>query len=237
MPVFRWSVLRERGYDWWIARLRRNMELFDLVRLDHFRAFTAYWEVPAGEPNAIRGKWREGPGAHFFKVVKKALGSLPFVAEDLGDIDEVVLALRDQFGLPGMKVLQFAFGPDYTQSDYIPHNYTPNFIVYTGTHDNNTTRGWLRQEADESVRARLRHYLGKDVSEENVVEHLAQLAYGSVARMAILPLQDVLGLGEEARMNTPASGSGNWEWRLRPGQLTPEAGDRLRHWTWLYNRM
>lgn len=236
MPVFRWPVLKERGYDWWIARLRRNMELFDLVRLDHFRAFAAYWEVPAGESNAINGKWQEGPGAHFFKVVKKALGSLPFVAEDLGDINEQVLALRDQFGLPGMKVLQFAFGEDFTQSDYIPHNYTLNFIVYTGTHDNNTTRGWFRQEADESVRSRLRHYLGKDVSEDTVVEQLAHLAYGSVARMAILPLQDVLALDEEARMNTPASGSGNWGWRLHPGQLTPEAGDRLRHWTWLYNR-
>ena len=237
MPVFRWPVLKEQNYQWWIDRLRKNIELFDIVRLDHFRAFEAYWEVPAGEQTAINGVWQPGPGAHFFTAVREQLGSLPFVAEDLGDINEAVLALRDQFSLPGMKVLQFAFGDDYSRSDYIPHNYAPNFIVYTGTHDNNTTKGWFRQEADEGVRTRLAHYLGKNVTEGDVVEQLARMAYASVARIVILPLQDVLNLGEEARMNTPASGSGNWGWRLQPGQLSHHAEEQLRHWAWLYNRL
>jgi malto-oligosyltrehalose synthase/4-alpha-glucanotransferase len=237
MPVFRWDVLKERRYDWWVQRLRKNVELFDLVRLDHFRAFAGYWEVPAGEKTAINGEWKTGPGEDFFRVVKEELGSLPFVAEDLGDIDQPVLDLRDDFALPGMKVLQFAFGEDYTRSDYIPHNYTSNFLVYTGTHDNNTTKGWWRQEADEGTRGRVMHYTGRSIGENDIGRVLAQLAYGSVARIVILPLQDVLGLDEGARMNIPASADGNWGWRLVPGQIVPAAEEQLREWAYMYNRI
>src|SRR5437764_4399737 len=158
MPVFKWDVLKEQNYNWWIERLRRNMELFDLVRLDHFRAFSSYWEVPAGESTARNGSWRPGPASDFFEAVQKELGSLPFVAEDLGEIDDPVYQLRDEFSLPGMKVLQFAFGTDMPRSVHIPHNYDPNFIVYTGTHDNNTTRGWFTTEADDQTRASLEAY-------------------------------------------------------------------------------
>ncbi|MCW3073974.1 MAG: 4-alpha-glucanotransferase [Flaviaesturariibacter sp.] len=236
MPVYRWDVLKEEGYSWWIERLRKNIELFDLVRLDHFRAFADYWEVPAGEETAKNGTWKEGPGAEFFNAVKDALGDLPFVAEDLGEINDKVLELRDAFGLPGMKILQFAFGEDMGASDYIPHNYSSNFIAYTGTHDNNTTRGWFRQEADEGIKGRLEQYIGHPVSEDNINDVLTRLAYGSVAATVILPMQDVLNLDEGARMNTPSSGSNNWGWRLLPKQLGSTHEQRLKKWTEIYNR-
>jgi len=236
MPVFRWDVLKERNYGWWIERLRKNIELFDMVRLDHFRAFADYWEVPAGEETARNGEWVPGPGADFFNVVRAQLGSLPFVAEDLGDINQDVLDLRDEFKLPGMKILQFAFGDDNGTSDYLPHNYSQNFIVYTGTHDNNTTRGWYRQEASEQVRKNMVEYVGRDLGEDDIPGLLCRMAYASVANTAIIPLQDVLGLDEIARMNTPASGENNWGWRLLPGQITRTTADTLRRWTRIYNR-
>jgi malto-oligosyltrehalose synthase/4-alpha-glucanotransferase len=236
MPVYNWDALKEREYDWWVARLHRNTELFDLVRLDHFRAFAAYWEVPAGETTARNGKWIEGPGATFFDSIKEQLGALPFVAEDLGDIDDAVLELRDRFSLPGMKVLQFAFGSDAPQSPHIPHNYTTHFIAYTGTHDNNTTRGWFRHEADETSRHYLQEYAGKQVHEDEVPHLLCRMAMSSVAATSIIPVQDLLGLDELGRMNTPASGENNWGWRLLPGQLNKESRRRLRQWTELYNR-
>ncbi|GAB2793677.1 hypothetical protein GCM10027275_43290 [Rhabdobacter roseus] len=236
MPVYQWEVLKEQGYAWWVDRLKRNMELFDLVRLDHFRGFAAYWEVPGGEETAVNGLWVPGPGADFFEAVQAELGELPFVAEDLGDIDAAVLRLRDQFNLPGMKVLHFAFSDNMPRNEYIPHQYSYNFIAYTGTHDNNTTRGWYRQEADEATRRRLELYVGHSVSEEDVHRVMARLAYASVAKIAILPIQDVLGLDETARMNIPASTEANWAWRLRPGQLTTAGEKQLQEWTWLYNR-
>jgi 4-alpha-glucanotransferase len=236
MPVFRWDVLKERRYDWWIQRLKKNKELFDLVRLDHFRAFAAYWEVPAGSETARIGEWKEGPGSDFFTVVQQELGGLPFVAEDLGEIDEPVYRLRDEFHLPGMKVLQFAFSEDIARSPHIPHNYGENFVVYTGTHDNNTTLGWFRQEGQKD-RHRLNLYLGYAVHEQEVSRVLGRLAYASVGRTVILPLQDVLSLDENARMNIPSSGQENWRWRLMPGQLTGAAEHLLREWTTLYNRM
>jgi malto-oligosyltrehalose synthase/4-alpha-glucanotransferase len=236
MPVFKWDVLKETGYQWWVERLKKNIELFDLVRLDHFRAFAAYWNVPEGEQTARNGQWIEGPGADFFRVMENALGQLPFVAEDLGDIDEQVLNLRDEFNLPGMKVLQFAFGEDMPQSDYIPHNYGKNFLVYSGTHDNNTTVGWFKTEASEDIKNRIRHYVAADVNEGNVHHVFARLAYGSVASIAILPIQDVLGLDESARMNVPSSAENNWAWRLTPGQLNQDAERLLQEWTRTYNR-
>ncbi|RYD93169.1 MAG: 4-alpha-glucanotransferase, partial [Sphingobacteriales bacterium] len=195
-----------------------------------------YWEVPAGAQTAREGSWIEGPGAGFFEVLRTKLGSLPFVAEDLGDIDDAVLGLRDSFGLPGMKVLQFAFGDDMPASPHIPHNYTQRFIAYTGTHDNNTSLGWYRTECDDATRRRLATYAGHKVQESEVPALLCRLALSSVAETAIIPVQDILGLDESARMNRPASTEGNWDWRLLPGQLTKDVGRRLRQWTEWYNR-
>jgi malto-oligosyltrehalose synthase/4-alpha-glucanotransferase len=236
MPVFRWDALKETGYKWWVNRLKKNVELFDLVRLDHFRAFEAYWDVPAGEKTAKNGDWKPGPRSDFFQVMEKELGHLPFVAEDLGDINQDVLDLRDEFRLPGMKVLQFAFGEDMPQSDYIPHNYDKNFLVYSGTHDNNTTVGWFKTEADDGVKHRINKYAGCEVNAGNVHQVFARMAYGSVAQIAILPIQDVLGLDESARMNTPSSGENNWAWRLLPNQLHSGTEKYLSDLTKTYNR-
>lgn len=236
MPVFRWDILKEKGYSWWINRLKNNRRLFDLVRLDHFRAFSDYWEVPATESTARNGEWKSGPGAEFLKTMKAAMGELPFIAEDLGDIDEPVLKLRDEFNLPGMKVLQFAFGDDFSESDYIPHQYKHNFIVYTGTHDNNTTRGWFRTDADDQVKERIQRYLGRHVSEDEIADVFCRLAMSSVAKTAIIPIQDLLGLDESGRMNIPSVGENNWSWRLLPGQINQDVEIKLIEWTIIYDR-
>jgi 4-alpha-glucanotransferase len=237
MPVFKWSELKYQHYEWWIQRLTKNLELYDLLRLDHFRAFADFWEVPANEKTAINGKWQPGPGADFFESVKQRLGKLPFVAEDLGDINEGVHQLRKQFNFPGMKILQFSFGDNMPQSDYIPHNYADtNFIVYTGTHDNNTTAGWFRKDIGKKEKNNLTAYLDKKVSEKTVHRELTKLAYCSVARIAILPMQDVLGLDESARMNIPASTSGNWTWRLKQSQLNTKIEKELAALVGFYNR-
>ncbi|TDE14483.1 malto-oligosyltrehalose synthase [Dyadobacter psychrotolerans] len=236
MPVFNWEANKEEDYHWWIERLRKNIELFDFVRLDHFRAFADHWVVPGGEKTAVKGKWKIGPDAEFFKAVQTALGGLPFVAEDLGESSPAVFVLRDKFRLPGMKVLQFAFDENMPQSDYIPHNYSANFIAYTGTHDNNTIKGWYRKELDDDGRERLSKYAGINVNENDVYQIAARMIYASVARMVIMPIQDVLNLDETTKMNSPGSGDGNWEWRLVPGQLTKEAENQLSEWTVLYNR-
>jgi malto-oligosyltrehalose synthase/4-alpha-glucanotransferase len=235
MPVFDWEVLREQNYDWWIGRLRKNTELFDLVRLDHFRAFADYWVVPAGETTAKNGEWQQGPGLAFFEQVRQQLGSLPFVAEDLGDISEEVLQLRQALDLPGMKVLLFAFDEQMPQNTFIPHHYTPHFVAYTGTHDNNTSRGWVHQEG-QAGKPRLEQYLGRTLTDEEVPPALCRLALASVARLAVLPVQDLLGLDEAARMNYPGAAEGNWQWRLLPGQLGPGPEGQLREWTLLYDR-
>ncbi|AHM60340.1 malto-oligosyltrehalose synthase [Flammeovirgaceae bacterium 311] len=236
MPVFKWDVLKEEGYAWWIRRIRKNMELYDLLRLDHFRAFADYWDVPAGEKTAKNGEWKQGPGADFFKALNKELGDLPFIAEDLGDINDAVYALRDDFGLPGMRVLQFAFGDEMPKSTYIPHNYTPNSVAYTGTHDNNTTRGWYRTDLPKADRQRMEEYVGQIVLEKEVHKVLGRLAYASVAKIAVLPIQDILGLDETARMNMPASTENNWLWRLQHEQLTPKHEAMLREWCRVYHR-
>lgn len=235
MPVFNWEAIRSQGYQWWIDRLARNMEMFDLVRLDHFRAFADYWEVPGGKTTAVNGSWKTGPGEEFFNKIGAALGQLPFIAEDLGEISPEVYLLRDKFGLPGMKVLQFAFDENMPQSDHIPHHFKHNFIAYTGTHDNNTTRGWFR-EMGATVQERLESYLGKPVSEENVAVELARTVFASIAKTAVLPVQDLLNLDESAKMNQPGSSENNWAWRMLPGQITTEAGNFLTAITCLYNR-
>ncbi len=235
MPVFLWDKLKKLKYKWWVDRLRKNVELFDLLRLDHFRAFADYWEVPAGDSTAKNGQWKKGPGDDLFHTLKKELGELPFIAEDLGEIDQPVYDLRDQFKFPGMKILQFAFGDNMPQSPHIPHNYAQNFVAYTGTHDNNTIVGWYRQDGyrhQQQVAA----YVGKTLSQHDVHIELARLVFASVTAIAILPMQDILGLDEEARMNIPASENDNWSWRMLPGQMTQQDEDFLCHITRLYNR-
>jgi 4-alpha-glucanotransferase len=227
MPIFKWDVLKEKNYDWWIKRIKKNLKLYDLLRFDHFRAFSSYWEIPKGEKTAVNGQWKKGPGSLFFKQMKKEFGCMPFVAEDLGDIDAPVHQLRDEFDLPGMKVLQFAFSGDMPTSEYIPHNYSNNFIVYTGTHDNNTTVGWYRQDANKHTKKNLRRYIGSVISQKNIHRHLIKLAYASAANTVIIPMQDVLGFNEEARINTPASLQNNWTWRLKKNDLVRTSVDLL----------
>jgi len=236
MPVFRWEILKKQKYAWWVQRIRKNLELYDLLRLDHFRAFSAFWEVPEGEATAINGKWKASPGVDFFNTLKKEIGKLPFVAEDLGDIDEAVYSLRDKFKLSGMKVLQFAFGDNLPGSAYAPHNYTSDFFVYSGTHDNNTIKGWFEQDITPSIKKQLKKYTGIKVKKDNIHKIIIRLAFASVAKTVIIPLQDHLGLGAFARMNQPATTTGNWLWRLKPKHLTYVSGNRLRAWTKLYRR-
>jgi 4-alpha-glucanotransferase len=237
--------MQRDGYAWWVARLRYALAEFDLIRLDHFRGFEAYWEIPAGAATAAPGRWVAGPGARFIQTVCDALGELPLVAEDLGVITPAVEALRDQFGLPGMRILQFAFGDDPKASDYQPHNYPRHCVVYTGTHDNDTTVGWFQSRAGkgttrtaEQIAAERRFalaYLGTDGSQ--VHWDLIRLALASVADTAIVPLQDVLGLGTAARMNLPGTLEGNWRWRFREEMLTPDGTSRLRELTETYDRI
>lgn len=235
MPVFNWEMLKQNNYKWWIERCRRNFELFDLLRLDHFRAFSAFWEVKAGSKTAKSGAWKQGPGRDLFTDLKKEFGQLPFVAEDLGDIDKPVYALRDEFNLPGMKILQFAFGDDIAHSPYIPHNITPHAVIYTGTHDNNTTIGWYKA-VDQTVRKNLKEYTGTSATRNNVYIILSRMAYASVAELVILPMQDVLGLDGSARMNNPGKSGNNWNWRLRLNKLSPQHIELLKRWVEMYNR-
>jgi 4-alpha-glucanotransferase len=235
MPVYNWKVLKRRGYSWWIDRLKHNLQLFDLLRLDHFRGFSAYWEVPA-DSSANTGQWKKGPGADLFKMLKKKTGALPFVAEDLGEIDNAVFRLRDKFDLPGMKVLQFAFGKNMSDSEHIPHNYDENFFVFTGTHDNNATKGWWRKDINDETRNRIAEYCNKKLNEDNISSELIHLAYASVAKAAIIPMQDLLDLDETARMNTPGTMKNNWSWQLRSGQIDGTLEKRLNQLTKVYKR-
>lgn len=235
-PVYRWEVLRERGYDWWLQRLQHNLTLTDIVRVDHFRGLVAYWEVPATETTAINGQWVEVPVLELFRQLLKRFPYLPIIAEDLGTITPDVRELIHLFDLPGMKVLLFAFGDDLATNPYVPHNVVRNSVIYTGTHDNNTARGWFEKEAGPEVKQRLFAYLGREISVDEVHWELIRLAMMSVANLAIIPMQDILGLGEETRMNRPAGGAGNWEWRLLPEQLTVETAARLREMTINYGR-
>lgn len=235
MPVYNWDKLKEQNYDWWLMRLRKNMEMYDLLRLDHFRAFNDFWEVPAKEKTAVNGHWRKGPGEDFFEVLLQAFPNLPFIAEDLGEITDGVHELREGFGLAGMKVLQFAFGKDMSVSDYIPHNFSSdNYVVYTGTHDNDTTVGWYRS-LNKLERKNLDVYAGVKVTIANVHIVLSKMAYASMAKIAILPMQDVLGLGTDARMNEPGVKNGNWKWVMR-GRPGKDVEKRLRDLVRLYGR-
>ena len=236
MPTYNWDKIIETNYDWWIKRLRKNLELFDLLRIDHFRALQSYWEVPAGEKTARNGEWKAGPREEFFKAVEEKLGKLPFVAEDLGDKMEDVYTLRDKVNLPGMKVLQFAWGENMATSVDAPHNHVKNSIVYTGTHDNNTSIGWYREETNRADHERMHKYLGITVRKRNIHEALCRLAYSSIANTVIIPMQDILGLDASQRMNTPGKGWDNWLWRLQPGQVNDKIAMKLRGWVETFNR-
>jgi 4-alpha-glucanotransferase len=231
-PLYRWDRLAETGYAWWIARFRAALALVDIVRLDHFRGFAAYWEVPADEETAMHGRWVPGPGAALFHAVTDALGQVPIIAEDLGLITPDVHALRDELGYPGMRLLQFAFDTDAT-NEYLPHEYPHHCVVYTGTHDNDTAVGWYASRTD-----RVRRFLARYVGHESREVHwdLIRLALASVADMAIIPLQDALGLGSAARMNQPGRASGNWTWRCTSEQLTWAVVSRLREMAAVYGR-
>ncbi len=234
-PLYRWDALARSGYAWWIERFRAVLELVDRVRLDHFRGFEAFWQVPGGAETAEHGRWVKGPGTEFFDVLRAALGSLPIVAEDLGVLTPEVEALRDRYGFPGMAILQFAFGSDAHANDFLPHNFSRNRAVYTGTHDNDTVAGWWRAGVGDSTRTpqeverehqRALAYVGGDGS--RIHWDFVRTLLVSVADTAVVPLQDVLGAGSEARMNLPGRASGNWRWRYTAQDLTAELRSRLR---------
>jgi 4-alpha-glucanotransferase len=243
-PLYRWEVSAASGHRWWIDRFRASLKLFDLVRLDHFRGFEAFWEVPANALTAQEGKWVKGPGAEFFRAVKAELKELPFVAENLGVITPEVEALRKEFDLPGMSLLQFAFGNDPQGPSFRPHNYSRELVAYTGGHDNDTTVGWWTSSGvGESTRTAedirkerdfTRAYLGFE--HEPVNWEFIRAVLASVAETAIVPLQDVLGLGSEARMNLPGTVVGNWKWRYKSNALTKDVAERLRSLALLYDR-
>ncbi|MGD9851586.1 MAG: 4-alpha-glucanotransferase [Nitrospirales bacterium] len=244
-PIYRWDARARSGYQWWIDRFRANLVLADVIRLDHFRGFEAYWEIPESEPYAINGRWVKGPGAELFAAVKAALGDLPVIAEDLGVITPEVETLRDTFGFPGMRILQMAFGRDPKAHSYRPHYYIQNCIVYTATHDHNTTVGWFTAEPGkettqckeevEEERSGVVKFLGTDGRE--IHWDMIRLAMSSVAHLAIIPLQDVFGLGSDCRMNRPGTLKGNWEWRFHSGHLTEQVRTRLWELTDLFDRL
>jgi len=243
-PIYRWEQHAKEGYLWWIARFRRSLEMLDLIRLDHFRGFEAYYEIPGGATTAVHGRWVKGPGAALFEALQGALGELPIVAENLGLITPEVEALRNQFGFPGMAILQFAFGNDPQAPVFKPHNYEHHLVAYTGTHDNDTVVGWWRSTgAADSTRSAedvaremdlARRYLNTDGSEINWV--MIRTLMASVANTVLFPLQDVLGVGSEGRMNLPGTASGNWRWRYRSEDLMPATAVRLKQIAETYER-
>ncbi len=232
-PLYRWEAMAADGYQWWRNRMRRILEQVDIVRVDHFRGFAAYWAVPASEKTALNGEWRRGPRFELFQAFAAEFGSLPMVIEDLGVITPDVVALREQLGYPGMKVLQFAFdsGPD---NPYLPNNYVPNCIVYTGTHDNQTTLGWYRSQP-QYVQDNVRKYLARDDSD--IAWDFIRLALSSVATLAVVPVQDILRLGDEARLNFPGKAAGNWRWRMAPDSLNDDLAAQLHEMSATYGRV
>jgi len=243
-PLYRWDEMERNGYRWWVDRVRRMLDQFDLIRIDHFRGFEQYFAIPAGAETARNGQWREGPKDRLFAALTAVFGKLPFIAEDLGLITAEVLALRDRWGFPGMRVLQFAFADPSSDSPFRPHNYIPNCVVYTGTHDNDTTLGWFRgtsageatrtPEQSRAEREFALRYLNSDGTE--IHWDFIRAAISSLADTAVFPLQDVMGLGSEARMNLPSRAYGNWRWRFLPEQLAPQPCQRLRELNRQYQR-
>lgn len=234
-PVYDWKKLKSNNFDWWVKRIKQNLLLFDLVRLDHFRAFSAAWEVKSGEETAMNGKWVKTPGNAFFDFIKKEYPKMPFIAEDLGSLDEPVFKLMKKYDFPGMKVLLFAFGEGMAENPYIPFNHRPRNVVYTGTHDNNTSRGWF-ENAGKMEKENLKEYSGMKVTAQNVHEVLHKMALKSVAALAIIPVQDLLGLGKEAVMNIPGTTENNWNWRLKSLEPLLEKAEQLKEWNEFFGR-
>lgn len=232
-PHYAWESMRADGFQWWKDRIHTQLTQFDLLRIDHFRGLEAYWEIPAGAETAVSGRWQLAPGDELFRTLRAKFGRLPLVAEDLGIITPEVETLRDNHGLPGMKVLHFAFGGG-ADNPYLPHNHVLNSVVYTGTHDNNTTLGWF-EELDEQTRAHLFDYLGGHPA--SIPELLVRCAFASVARLAVVPMQDILSLGGEDRMNRPGVAKGNWRWRFRWDQVSSGVAAHYRHLLELYGRV
>ncbi len=232
-PLYDWNKLKELNYKWWVDRVRANLSTCDIIRIDHFRGFDEYWAVPFGDDTAVNGQWVKGPGIDLFNKIKEELGSLPIIAEDLGFMTQGVIDLRESTGFPGMKILGFAFDSN-EENEYLPHTYTKNCVVYTGTHDNDTLMGWFTK-AKEEDRQFARDYLHSQ-SDDEIYWDALRGAWGSVANMAIAPIQDFLGLGSEARINTPGIASGNWQWRLKDGVLTDELAERIAKLTKVYSR-
>lgn len=228
LPLFNWKAMEKDEYTWWIKRIEKNMEWFDLLRLDHFRGFSAYWEVKPNSENAVNGDWIKGPGTKFFDAIKKRFPRMPFVAEDLGDIDQEVYDLRDHYELPGMRIMQFGFGHSMPFEEHNPLNYPYNSIAYTGTHDNNTVKGWYKMETDPAERKRINKFFGRNVSLKNVNEEMIRGAYMSPSRLVIIPMQDWLDLDEHSRMNFPSTTRGNWKWRMEKKALTGKLKRQIR---------
>lgn len=233
-PIYDWDYLEETGYSWWIDRMRESLKLYDVIRIDHFRGFESYWEIPYGEPTAVNGKWVKGPGMKLFKAIQGALGKVNIIAEDLGFLTEEVFNFRDETGYPGMKVLQFAFDAR-EESDYIPHTYNKHCVVYTGTHDNDTIRGWMEETGNKEDVLHSIKYLAL-TEEEGYNWGFIRGAWSSVGQIAITMMQDVLNLGNEARMNLPSTLGGNWMWRMKKEDLTDELAIKLFNITKLYGR-
>lgn len=233
-PLYDWDKLRETKYEWWVNRIKMSLKMYDYIRIDHFRGFAGYWAVPYGSETAVNGRWEKAYGDELFTTVQENLGkNLPIIAEDLGVITPDVVALREKFGFPGMKVLQFAFN-NWQDNEYLPHNYNRNCVVYTGTHDNDTTVGWFRTLPEEDKKYVLK-YVGN--SEKEINWALIKLAMSSSAVFSIFPMQDVLGLGSEARMNRPGIAYGNWSWRMLKRQITPKIINKLYDLSKLYSRI
>jgi 4-alpha-glucanotransferase len=235
-PVYDWACQEKDRYSWWGKRLRHESSRFDMIRLDHFRGFCGFWQVPSCEPTAENGVWVPGPGAKFFEAMRESAPGLSILAEDLGVITEDVVALMDAFGFPGMKILQFAFSPDMGKNAYIPHNIPVHSAVYTGTHDNNTIRGWFSEELDNEGRKRFCAYAGRDVPPGEAADALIRMALGSVAELCVIPMQDYLNLGAEARMNMPGIAGGNWSWRMSPEVARENSAARMRFLAEIYGR-
>jgi 4-alpha-glucanotransferase len=234
-PIYNWDSLAATRYTWWAKRFGLYLKLYDCIRMDHFRGFVGYWEVPSSEKTAINGQWVKAPANQFFGVLLQRFPFLPIIAEDLGIITADVREVMSRFGFPGMKVLLFAFG-NVAENLYAPHHHIRESVVYTGTHDNNTTRGWFAKEARDDEKRNLSQYVGRTVEEESVTWEMIRLALMSVANLAVIPVQDILGLGEEARMNTPSITYGNWEWRLKEGALSSAVAARLLDLSRIFNR-
>lgn len=235
-PIYDWKHLDRTGYDWWMERIRHNLRLFGLVRIDHFRGLVGYWQVPAGEKTAVRGRWMEAPAEAFFSTLYRRFPGAAIFAEDLGHITADVREMISRYGLVGMRVLQFGFDGDSARNPHCPHNHIENCLVYPGTHDNNTTRGWFETEATPEQKKRLSDYLGRRVTAKTAAGELVRLAMSSVAKVAVLPMQDLLGLGAEARMNRPSANKGNWLWRMKKGRTTAALARDLKRMVETYAR-